>query len=209
MVPHDEKAAESYTAELRKALASKPDRLGAFSYPDHAKVYLKEAVEFFNYSNFLFVDGTKSVDILDALGARRLNGQKGTAPGTAGGEPYERFNGFYKDAYGSLPPLPFITNAYDGTAVIGLAAYAAKVKGLSLTPKNIRNQMRKVANPPGEIVYPGDFEKAFALLRAGKSINYEGAAGSVDFDRHGDVVTPIEVWEYRDGQIKTLRTENP
>jgi ABC-type branched-subunit amino acid transport system substrate-binding protein len=209
MVPHDEKAAESYTAELRKALASKPDRLGAFSYPDHAKVYLKEAVEFFNYSNFLFVDGTKSVDILEALGARRLNGQKGTAPGTAGGEPYERFNRFYKDAYGSLPPLPFITNAYDGTAVIGLAAYAAKVKGLSLTPKNIRNQMRKVANPPGEIVYPGDFEKAFALLRAGKSINYEGAAGSVDFDRHGDVVTPIEVWEYRDGQIKTLRTENP
>jgi hypothetical protein len=69
--------------------------------------------------------------------------------------------------------------------------------------------MRKVANPPGEIIYPGDFEKAFALLRAGKSINYEGAAGSVDFDRHGDVVTPIEIWEYRDGKIKTLRTENP
>jgi ABC-type branched-subunit amino acid transport system substrate-binding protein len=209
MVPHDEKAAESYTAELRKALASKPDRLGAFSYPDHAKVYLKEAVEFFNYSNFLFVDGTKSNDIVDALGARRLNGQKGTAPGTAGGEPYERFNRFYKEAYGSLPNLPFITNAYDGTAVIGLAAYAAKVKGMSLTSKNIRNQMRNVANPPGEIVYPGDFEKAFALLRAGKSINYEGAAGSVDFDKHGDVVTPIEIWEYRDGQIKTLRTENP
>ena len=209
MVPHDEKAAESYTAELRKALAGKPDRLGAISYPEHAKVYLKEAVEFFNYSNFLFVDGTKSNTILEALGARRLNGQKGTAPGTAGGEPFERFNRFYKDAYGALPPKPFITNAYDGTAIIGLAAYAAKVKGLSLTSRNIRNQMRKVANPPGEIIYPGDFEKAFALLRAGKSINYEGAAGSVDFDKHGDVITPIEIWEFRDGQIKTLRTESP
>jgi len=31
----------------------------------------------------------------------------------------------------------------------------------------------------------------------------------VDFDKYGDVVTPIEIWEYRDGQIKTLRTENP
>jgi branched-chain amino acid transport system substrate-binding protein len=209
MVPHDEKAAESYTAELRKALAGKPDRLGAFSYPEHARVYLKEAIEFFDYSNFLFVDGTKSITILEELGAGRLNGQKGTAPGTAGGEPLERFNRFYKDAHGNLSPLPFITNAYDGTAVIGLAAYAAKVKGLSLTSRNIRNQMRKVANPPGEIVYPGDFEKAFALLRAGKSINYEGAAGSVDFDRHGDVVTPIEIWEFRDGQLKTLRTETP
>jgi ABC-type branched-subunit amino acid transport system substrate-binding protein len=41
MVPHDEKAAESYTAELKRALAKKPDRLCAFSYPVHAQVYLK------------------------------------------------------------------------------------------------------------------------------------------------------------------------
>jgi ABC-type branched-subunit amino acid transport system substrate-binding protein len=43
MVPHDEKASESYTAELKKALAGNPDRLLAYSYPEHAKVYLKEA----------------------------------------------------------------------------------------------------------------------------------------------------------------------
>ena len=92
--------------------------------------------------------------------------------------------------------------------MIGIYIYA-KVKGLPLTAANIRDHMRKVANPPGEIVYPGDFDKAFALLRAGKAINYEGAAGSVDFDKHGDVVTPIEIWEYRDGKLKTLRTESP
>ncbi|MBW2411488.1 MAG: amino acid ABC transporter substrate-binding protein, partial [Deltaproteobacteria bacterium] len=108
-----------------------------------------------------------------------------------------------------LPPKPFITNAYDGAAVIGLAAYAAKVKGLPLTSANIRDQLRVVANPPGEVVIPGEFAKAFALLKAGKAINYEGAAGSVDFDRVGDVVTPIEIWEYRDGKLKTLRTETP
>ena len=49
MVPHDEKAAESYTAELRKALDGKPDILCAYSYPEHAKVYLKEAIELFNH----------------------------------------------------------------------------------------------------------------------------------------------------------------
>jgi hypothetical protein len=47
------------------------------------------------------------------------------------------------------------------------------------------------------------------LLKAGKAINYEGAAGSVDFDKHGDVVTPIEIWEYRGGKLVTLRTESP
>ncbi len=209
MVPHDEKAGESYTAELKKALAGNPDRLLAYSYPEHAKVYLKEALEFYKYGKFLFCDGTKSEDIVKALGARAVEGQKGTAPGTVGGKPFKKFNEYYKAEYGRLPPKPFITNAYDGTAVIGLAAYAAKVKGLSLTSKNIRNQMRKVANPPGEVVIPGEFEKAFALLRAGKSINYEGAAGSVDFDKHGDVVTPIEIWEYRGGKLKTLRIESP
>ena len=208
-VPHDEKASESYTAELKKALAGNPDRLLVYSYPEHAKVYLKEAVEFYKYGRFLFCDGTKSEDLVKVLGAKRLEGQKGTAPGTVGGQAFKKFNEFYKAEFGRLPPKPFITNAYDGTAITGLAAYAAKVKGLPLTSKNIRDHMRVVANPPGEVVIPGEFEKAFGLLKAGKAINYEGAAGSVDFDKHGDVVTPIEIWEYQDGKLVTLRTESP
>ncbi|MGD8343141.1 MAG: ABC transporter substrate-binding protein [Desulfobacterales bacterium] len=208
MVPHDEKAAESYNAELKKALADKPDRLAAFSYPDHAKIYLKEALEFFKFRHFLFCDGTKSEDIVVALGAKNVEGQLGTAPGTAGGQPYDIFNAAYMTEFGRLPPLPFITNAYDGTAVVGLAAYAAKVKGQQLTSKNIRDQLRNVANPPGEVVKPGEFKKAFDLLKQGKQINYEGAAGSVDFDKHGDVVTPIEIWKYSKGKIVTVRVEH-
>ena len=42
----------------------------------------------------------------------------------------------------------------------------------------------------------------------GKEINYEGAAGSVDFDKHGDVVTPIEVWKYSKGNIVTVKIEH-
>jgi ABC-type branched-subunit amino acid transport system substrate-binding protein len=209
MVPHDEKASESYTAELKKALAGNPDRLLAYSYPEHAKVYLKEAIEFYNYGHFLFCDGTKSEEFVDVIGARRLEGQKGTAPGTPGGEAFKKFNEYYKAEFGRLPPKPFITNAYDGTAVIGLAAYAAKVKGLPLTSKNIRDHMRYVANPPGEVVIPGEFQKAFDLLKQGKQINYEGAAGSVDFDKHGDVVTPIEIFEYQDGKLVTVDMMTP
>lgn len=207
MVPHDEKAAESYTAELKKALAKKPDVLCAFSYPEHAKVYLKEAIEFFNFRSFLFCDGTKSFDIVKAVGASNLEGQMGTAPGAAKGKAYDVFVADYKATYGVLPPLPFITNAYDATAVIGLAAYAAKVKGLPITSKNVRDQLRYVANPPGEVVLPGEFKKAFKLLGEGKDINYEGAAGSVDFDENGDVVTPIEIWKYSGGKIVTVRLE--
>ena len=209
MVPHDEKAAESYNAELKKALAGNPDRLAAFSYPDHAKIYLKEALEFFKFRNFLFCDGTKSQDIAKALGVKAVANQMGTAPGTAGGTPFVTFSADYKAEYGTLPPLPFITNSYDGASVVGLAAYAAKVKGLPLTSANIRDYLRIVANPPGQAVMPGEFKKAFGLLKEGKPINYEGAAGSVDFDKNGDVVTPIEVWRYnRKGEIVTVRVEH-
>lgn len=209
MVPIDEKEAESYTAELKKALAGKPDRLCAFTYPQHAKIYLKDAIEFFHYKHFLFCDGTKSEDIIKALGAKNVEGQMGTVAGSPTGPALDLFNADYKAAYGKLPPLPYITNAYDGMAVIGLAAYAAQVKGLPMTSKNIRDNLRVVANPPGEVVLPGQFKKAFDLLKEGKKINYEGAGGSVDFDKNGDVATPIEIWKYSGGTIVTVRSVWP
>lgn len=209
MVPHDEKAAESYTAELRKALAGNPDALAAYSYPEHAKVYLKESVEFFNYGTFFFCDGTKSLDIIESLGADIVEGQLGTAPGAAGGKSLDFFNAAYEAEFGERPPLPFITNAYDGMAVVGLAAYAAIQKGLDPTAPNIRDHLRDVANPPGEVIFPGEFEKAFDLLEKGEAINYEGAAGSVDFDKGGDVVTPIEIFKYTKGGIETVELMEP
>jgi ABC-type branched-subunit amino acid transport system substrate-binding protein len=209
MVPHDERAAESYTAELRKALADNPDALAAYSYPQHAKIYCKEAIEFFNFGNFFFCDGTKSVELIDALGAENVEGMMGTAPGSVGGKALDLFNADYKAEFGEAPPLPFITNAYDGMAVIGLATYAAMQRGLDPSRVSIRNQLRDVAGPPGEIIYPGEFAKAFDLLAQGKKINYEGAAGSVDFDKNGDVFTPIEIWTYSGGELTFVRNENP
>ena len=209
MVPHDERAAESYTAELRKALDGNPDALAAYSYPQHAKIYCKEAIEFFDYKSFFFCDGTKSIELIDTLGADNVEGLLGTAPGSTGGKALELFNAAYAAEFGEAPPLPFITNAYDGMSVIGLAAYAAIQKGLDPDAVSIRNHLREVAGPPGEVIYPGEFKKAFELIEQGKAINYEGAAGSVDFDKNGDVFTPIEIWMYSGGEITFVRNETP
>jgi len=208
-VPIDEVVKESYTSELRRALAGDPEALAAYSYPEHARVYLKEAIEFFNYKSFFYCDGTKSMDIIQTLGADIVEGQMGTAPGALGGKALELFNAAFKEEFGTLPPLPFITNAYDGMAVVGLAAYAAIQKGLEPTAKNIRDNMRYVATPPGEVILPGEFKKAFELLKQGKDINFEGAAGSVDFDQNGDVITPIEIFRYTKGSIETIELKQP
>lgn len=217
MIPHAEKVAESYHAELTEALhkiyltkpfrPGKPDVLCVFSYPEHAKIYVKEAIERFKCKSFLFCDGTKSEEMAAVVGAENLEGMMGTAPGTAGGLPFANFIADYKATYNRLPQVPFIANTYDATAVIALAAYAAKVEGLPLTSKNIRDRLRYIANPPGTLIGPGEFDLAFELLKRGKDINYEGASGPVNFDRNGDVIAPIELWRFSKGEIVTYRME--
>ena len=103
--------------------------------------------------------------------------------------------------------VPFIANTYDAAAVIGLAAYAAKVKSIALTSQNIKDHLRQVANPPGTFIGPGQFKLAFELIKQGKGVNYEGASGSVDFDPNGDVMAPIEIWRFSMGKIVTYRME--
>ncbi len=206
MVPIDNKTQETYTAELKKALQGKPDVLCAYTYPQHARIYLKEAIEFYKFKHFLFCDGTKSPGLIKAIGAKDLEGDLGTAAASLTGKAGNIFNKDFKAKFGKLPNIAYISNAYDAMACIGLAAYAAKVKGLPLTSKNIRDNLRAVADPPGTVILPGEFSKAFKLLKEGKKINYEGAGGSVDFDSHGDVTTPIEIWEYTGGTIKTVKT---
>jgi ABC-type branched-subunit amino acid transport system substrate-binding protein len=217
MIPHGEEVAKTYAPELANAFSrmytTRPFRSGrsdvlcVFSYPEHAKIYVKEAIENYNNHQFLFCDGSKSEELAAAVGPQNVEGCLGTAPGSAVGEALMKFSSTYTSAYGELPKSPFIANAYDAVAVVGLAAYAAQVKKLPLTSENIRNQLREVSNPPGSFVGPGEFAKAFSLLTEGQPINYEGASGSVDFDTNGDVDAPIEVWRFKNGKIETYRME--
>jgi ABC-type branched-subunit amino acid transport system substrate-binding protein len=217
MIPHGEEVAKSYAAELRNAYSrmygTKPFRSGrsdvlcVFSYPEHAKIYVKEAIKNHKANQFLFCDGSKSEELAAAVGPENVEGTMGTAPGAAVGESFLQFSTDFKEAYQELPKSPFISNAYDAAAVIGLAAYAAKVKDLPLTTENIRNQLREVAGPPGTFVGPGEFDRAFKLLTEGAPIDYEGASGPVNFDQHGDVLAPIEVWRFNNGKISTYRME--
>jgi ABC-type branched-subunit amino acid transport system substrate-binding protein len=217
MIPHGEEIAKSYAIDLRKAftrvfstkpyISGKSDVLCVFSYPEHAKVYVKEAIEIYKCEHFLFCDGSKSEKLAQAVGPKYLDGMMGTAPGVAVGEAFFQFTGSYEEVYGELPKSPYIVNAYDAAAVIGLAAYAAKANNLPVNSTTLKDQLRQVANPPGTFIGPGEFKLAFDLLKAGKPINYEGASGSVDFDANGDVIAPIEVWRFADGKIVTYRME--
>ena len=211
-VPHDNRPAPTYVSELRQAMDDNPDVMLALGYPGQATVYLKEFFEagYAEDTDILFCDGTRSVDMPEALGSQNLAGYLGTVAGTVTGNSLTNFEADYEAVFGELPPLPYMTSFYDAVVVAGLAAAAAQARGLPLTGVNIRDMLREVSNPPGEVVNAGvaGLTKAIELLNAGRSINYEGAAGAVDFNEYGDVVTPIDVWEYTSSSpyIRTVRT---
>jgi branched-chain amino acid transport system substrate-binding protein len=214
-VPHDEKPAPTYVSELRQIMQSKPEVMLALSYPGQATVYLKEFFEagYNKTTDLLFCDGTKSVEMPEALGAKNLAGFLGTAPGSVSGDSLTNFERDYKDKYGELPPLPYMTNIYDGVVIAALAAALAQDEDKPVNGVNVRDNLRRVSNPPGQVAVAGvdGLKKALQLLKDGKDINYEGAAGAEDFDKNGDTITPIEVWSYVEDEpyIETVRFETP
>ncbi|MEW6045035.1 MAG: ABC transporter substrate-binding protein [Bacillota bacterium] len=207
-VPEEPKP--TYTPELAAALRDNPDVLVAATYPGQATVYLKEAVDVFGFKRFQFTDGTKSEEIVKVLGAGLVEGQLGTTPASdpqwAG---WSRFAEAYQAAYGARPNLPYMDTAYDAVAVVGLAIARCLADGVPVTGVNLRDRLRRVSNPPGERVGVGDFAQALRLIRQGRDVDYTGAAGEVDFDENGDVITPVEIWRYHGGAIETVAIRRP
>jgi ABC-type branched-subunit amino acid transport system substrate-binding protein len=209
LVAHED-AQPSFTSELSKATAGNPDVLVAISYPGQAQIYLREALEGGYIDSFLFVDGTKAPDMFEALGWGSFEGFHGTAPGSALTDARRTFDRDYATAFAvEVPPLPFIAETYDAVVLIALASAKA---GTTTDSTKIRDALRSVANSPGEVVGPGvaSISRALELIRQGVDINYEGAAGSQDFDENGDVLSTIEIWKIEGGEVvSTGRFELP
>jgi hypothetical protein len=90
---------------------------------------------------------------------------------------------------GVLPTLGAAAGSADGTA--------------------IRDHLRAIGGPPGIAVTAGPRGVAAALrtLAAGGEIDYEGASGSIDWDRHGDLRSGhIGIWRFTaDERIEEVR----
>ena len=196
----------SYVSELENAVADNPDVLVTMSYPVSAGVYLREAIEGDYINAFLFTDATKNQDLFDGIGPENFEGMLGTAPGTPFTDDTRIFQIEYEKAYGFYSEQPFVGESFDAFAIIALAIeQAGEYESMA-----IRDSMRAVANPPGIKVGPGDFAKALDLIRRGEDIDYEGVAGSQNFDENGDVLNSIEIWQIKDGKVAgTGRYETP
>ena len=200
VVPYEENK-PSYRGEVDQLLAGDPEALVMVCYPVDGNKQIVEALEAGYTGGFLLSDGMKGEGVApgpacasaDDVGP--LEGAFGTA--AAFGFKAEQFSADF-DAGGYGPStIPYHDKAYDAVMLIALAIVrAGETSGTA-----IRDNLRAVANPPGEAVYYDEWEKAVALLQAGKEINYQGAAGLVDFKETGDVDGAIEVWKIEGCQV--------
>lgn len=205
-VPHEQQQ-PSYQSEISACTEGGPEVMVAASYPESAGVYLREAVESGTIEQFLFVDGTKAPEMFEQLGWDVFDGMYGTAPGSVETDLGGGFDAAYEAAYGELPPLPFLRQTYDAVYLIALAAEVAD----SVDRTVIRDTLRDIANAPGELVSPGPegWAAALELAEAGEDVDYEGAAGPIEFDDNGDISKgSIEVWNISGGEIVSVETRD-
>ncbi len=198
----------SYDAEVSKAYGNgSTQSLVLIGYPENGETIVRQSLEGGKFNKFFFPDGMKSTALVKNIGAKYLDGSLGTVPQAASDTPSAKhFASAYKKAFGELPPQPYIDTAYDATYLLALAAEDAKT---TTNGEKIRDSLRDVAGPPGTKIYPGQFAKAVKLLQAGKKIDYVGAAGDENFDKHGDVAGSYAKWTIKNGKIETVSIFTP
>jgi len=194
----------SYLAELQSVEGA--EYLVAIGYPTHALIFVREALENGIYDKFLFVDGTRSQDLVDGIGGELLEGFKGTAPSSdESSNALAAWNEAYQAEHGALPTLPFVREAYDAVIAIALAAeYAGSLEGADIAAALVT-----IASPGGTVIVPGADSIADGLKAVGDGddINYEGAATTLDWDAAGDVTSGfVGIWAYQGGEIVDLET---
>ncbi|HUE46746.1 MAG TPA: ABC transporter substrate-binding protein [Aestuariivirgaceae bacterium] len=177
-----------YRPEIGSLAASGAETLVVLAYVDGSgQTIIRQAVEGGDFQSFAGGDGMVGDALIEAAGAGNLDGMILTRPGSPENPGSETFAQLATDA-GLDPQATFAAQSYDAAFLLALAIEKAG----SADREGISAALREVANEPGEVILPGEWEKAKQLIADGQDINYEGATGSLEFDDNGDVPGIIE-----------------
>jgi branched-chain amino acid transport system substrate-binding protein len=192
----------AYQAEVTAAMKDGADALYLVAYPGDGTTIARTWIAQGGVQKFLLNDGMNSADFIKDVGPRFLEQAFGTSSGTTRTPSTEYFCAAYNAfAQGFDCQAPAADRAYDAAAIGGLAiAIAGRAE-----PAAIRDAVRRVVDPSGEVVHAGKdgFQKALALIREGKPIRYVGVIGPVQFDANGDITGPFRLWQIQGGQVVT------
>jgi ABC-type branched-subunit amino acid transport system substrate-binding protein len=186
----------SYVDELQEIFSREPEVVFFEAFGEDAAVFLREWSEQGYGGQWV---GTDFVNDPFTEAASPYNeGVYGVNPGSLPGERFDSWFERYVEMKGSSTLDAFAANSYDAMNIIALALE----KGGEISRSSVRENIRDVANPPGEKCE--SFTECAALLRDGQEIDYDGVAGPQDFNEFGDVITPLKVEKIEDASLVRL-----
>ncbi|MGF1624785.1 MAG: ABC transporter substrate-binding protein [Alphaproteobacteria bacterium] len=157
---------------------------------------VRQSLENGFFDRFIGTDGLRDTLLIEEIGAENLEGTLFSSPTSPpASTAAEKFEANFSAAYGTTEEKFFIQQVYDATFLVALAIEKAGTTDRTA----IRDALREVANPPGEIIEPGEWAKALELIAAGVDIDYNGVSGEHDFDENGDVAGYIGQFIIEDG----------
>ncbi len=196
--------ATTFTAEVSKIKAAKPDAVVIIGYQETALVIKQMIQDGIGPKNvpIYVADGAQSSTLwksVDPHNPAVLVGVGGTAPSASPSNGVKSFPSAFKAAYPGVDTI-YSAQAYDCAVVIALAADEAH----SNAPADFVNHMNDVTVGGTTCT---SYAQCLSLLKQGKDINYDGASGPLDFSANGEPsVGTYDVWHFDNkGAVTTTR----
>jgi len=182
----------SYRSEIQKLYANKPDVIFTQVSAQTASAFFPQVKQLEGLATpYIGTNVMDSSNFFQAVGPQIAQSPIYAAQAaSSGGAGYKHFQAEYQKAYGTSQTANLSPDIYD--AVI-LAALAVQ-KSQHATGQAVANAVVQVSNPPG--VQVTTYADAVKALKAGKKINYDGAAGNVDFDKYHNVFGPYAILHF-------------
>jgi len=186
-----------YSAEVGALSSAGGDVLVVAGYLDQGgKGVIQASLDSGAFDTFMLPDGMVGDSLTDHFG-NDLNGSFGTVPGTdsPGGKMMGDITAG-KDFNGTDPYVP---EAYDASALILLAMQSAG----STNSADFKSHVEKVANAPGEQIFPGELAKGLQILADGGDIDYIGGT-AVELVGPGEAAGSYREVEVKGGKFETV-----
>jgi ABC-type branched-subunit amino acid transport system substrate-binding protein len=178
----------SYSSEAIRVEDAHPDVIFTQMEPTTGSVMTAALEQLGGLVPMVGTDQTAGSDyyqaITAAVASKYLVSVVGATSGSSG-DP--GFLSAYAAQFGKQTPIPSADYAYDGTNILALAMDEAK----STSGPAIQKAIKIISDPPG--IACSTYATCYSLLKAGKKINYEGASGTMDFNKYNNTYGPFDV----------------
>jgi ABC-type branched-subunit amino acid transport system substrate-binding protein len=198
--------ATSFRSEIQNLFANHPQAIiGQFDIPSAGVLFGELRQQ--NLLGTPWVAGALwyAGQFVTSVGAQVASGPIYIENSSAGaGVGTDAFFAALKKQTGNTTPQAGNESMWDATLTWALGADEA---GTFNSPQ-VEQGIVKIADGPGTKC--GDYATCYGLIKAGKPINFEGAASTVDFDKYHNVSGAFDILQYKpDGTTTTVTTLTP